>query len=103
MNILSNAVQAIEGAGQLWLTTKKVRLKNKDFVQIIIQDSGKGMSKEVQEKIFDPFFSTKSVGQGTGLGMSISYGIVQSHGGEIKLKSEQGVGTEFTVTIPVSN
>ncbi|MNL24395.1 Sporulation kinase E [compost metagenome] len=59
------------------------------------------MTAQTLEKIFDPFFTTKGVGQGTGLGLSISYGIIQNHGGEIQARSEQGVGTEFIVVIPV--
>jgi len=103
MNILSNALQAIEGSGHIWISTEALRGSNDKTgkVQISIQDSGKGMSPEVLEKIFDPFFTTKGVGQGTGLGLSISYGILQSHGGEIQVRSEIGVGTEFTIIIPV--
>ncbi len=106
MNILSNAVQAIEGAGHVWISTvalKEYKDSNdkRGWVQVSIQDSGKGMSPEVLEKIFDPFFTTKGVGQGTGLGLSISYGIIQNHGGEIQARSEGGVGTEFIVIIPV--
>ncbi|MFN9067252.1 MAG: ATP-binding protein, partial [Bdellovibrionales bacterium] len=103
MNILSNAVHAIEGQGQLWLTTQHLKdLKLKEGkVQISIQDSGQGMSQTVMEKIFDPFFTTKKVGQGTGLGLSISYGIIDNHGGEIQVKSEVGVGTEFVIVLPV--
>lgn len=103
MNILSNALQAIEGPGHIWISTVALRGSGdkNGKVQISIQDSGKGMSPEVLEKIFDPFFTTKGVGQGTGLGLSISYGILQSHGGEIQVRSEVGVGTEFTILIPV--
>ncbi|HWU43578.1 MAG TPA: ATP-binding protein, partial [Bdellovibrio sp.] len=106
MNILSNAVQAIDGTGHIWISTMALKdfkgTKNKTgWVQISIQDSGKGMTSETLEKIFDPFFTTKGVGQGTGLGLSISYGIVQNHGGEIQVRSQVGVGTEFIVIIPV--
>jgi two-component system, NtrC family, sensor kinase len=103
MNILSNAVQSIEGQGQIWITTQPIKdLRFKDGkVQLSIQDSGKGMSSEVIEKIFDPFFTTKGVGQGTGLGLSISYGIIENHGGEIQVRSELGVGTEFIIVLPV--
>lgn len=104
MNILSNAVQAIQGAGQIWISTLPIRASSNQTgrVQISIQDSGMGMSPDVLEKIFEPFFTTKGVGQGTGLGLSISYGIIQNHGGEIQVRSEKGVGTEFTLIIPVS-
>ncbi|MEK2689603.1 ATP-binding protein [Bdellovibrio sp. GT3] len=109
MNILSNAVQAIDGAGHVWISTMPLKdyKSGKDsrskagWVQISIQDSGKGMSPETIDKIFDPFFTTKGVGQGTGLGLSISYGIVQNHGGEVQVRSEVGVGTEFIVILPV--
>lgn len=102
MNILSNAVQAIDGNGTIWIATKVTKLRGKgDMVAISIQDSGKGMTPEIQEKIFDPFFSTKGVGQGTGLGLSITYGIVLNHGGDIQVKSQPGTGTEFIITIPV--
>jgi two-component system NtrC family sensor kinase len=103
MNILSNALHAIEGPGHIWISTMVVRdtSDKNGKVQISIQDSGKGMKPDVLEKIFDPFFTTKGVGQGTGLGLSISYGILQSHGGEIQVRSEVGVGTEFTIIIPV--
>ncbi|WP_415061251.1 ATP-binding protein [Bdellovibrio sp.] len=106
MNILSNAVQAIEGNGHIWISTTALKdykgsKDRRGWVQVSIQDSGKGMSNETLEKIFDPFFTTKGVGQGTGLGLSISYGIIQNHGGEIQARSESGVGTEFIVIIPV--
>ncbi|QLY25656.1 ATP-binding protein [Bdellovibrio sp. KM01] len=110
MNILSNAVQAIEGSGHIWISTlplkdykpnKDSKLNKSGWVQISIQDSGKGMSAETIDKIFDPFFTTKGVGQGTGLGLSISYGIVQNHGGEVQVRSEVGVGTEFIVILPI--
>ena len=76
MNILSNAVQAIEGNGHIWISTTALKdykgsKDRRGWVQVSIQDSGKGMSAETLEKIFDPFFTTKGVGQGTGLGLSI--------------------------------
>lgn len=103
MNILSNAVQAISGPGQIWISTLPIRASDHSAgrVQLSIQDSGGGMSPETLEKIFEPFFTTKGVGQGTGLGLSISYGIIQNHGGEIQVRSQKGIGTEFTLIIPV--
>jgi two-component system, NtrC family, sensor kinase len=104
MNILTNAVHAISGNGQIWISTQtlKASATHAGRVQMIIQDNGIGMEPEVVEKIFEPFFTTKDVGQGTGLGLSISYGIVQNHGGNIQVKSSKGVGTEFVITIPVT-
>lgn len=101
MNILTNAIQAMEGTGNIWITTKLIRTGGKEMISVSIQDSGKGMTPETMEKIFDPFFSTKEVGQGTGLGLSISYGIMESHGGEIQVKSQVGLGTEFIVILPI--
>lgn len=98
MNILSNAAQAIEGDGEIRITTKT---RGKDEVEISIRDSGKGMSKATVEKIFDPFFTTKATGQGTGLGMSISYSVIQKHGGEIIVQSEPNKGSEFKIILPV--
>ena len=104
MNILSNAAQAISGNGNIWISTQPIKASSTGVgkVQISIQDSGSGMAPEVVEKIFEPFFTTKDVGQGTGLGLSISYGIIQNHGGDIKVKSKIGSGTEFILTIPIS-
>jgi two-component system, NtrC family, sensor kinase len=103
MNILSNAVQAIQGPGQLWISTSAIKAApgQTGKIQVIIQDSGVGMDPVTLEKIFEPFFTTKGVGQGTGLGLSISYGIIQNHGGEIQVRSQKGVGTEFTIIIPI--
>ena len=98
MNILNNAGQSIEGQGKIFIFTE---YKNNNII-IKIKDSGKGMSKKVASHIFEPFFTTKDVGKGTGLGLSISYGIIQEHNGEIKVKSAVGKGTEFTITLPVT-
>jgi hypothetical protein len=71
-------------------------------IDLRVSDNGTGMSAEVREKIFDPFFTTKSRGQGTGLGMAMVYSIVQNHGGVLSLETEEGVGTTFRITFPVS-
>ncbi|MCB0391618.1 MAG: HAMP domain-containing protein, partial [Bdellovibrionales bacterium] len=98
MNILSNAAQAIEENGTIRLGTREVE---DGKIEISIKDSGKGMSQETIEKVFDPFFTTKTLGKGTGLGMSISYGIIQKHGGDIQVQSEIGKGTTFTLILPI--
>jgi two-component system NtrC family sensor kinase len=95
MNIITNAIQSIDGKGDIWIKTEKKGLE----VHISIRDSGKGIPPEIQEKIFDPFFTTKPVGQGTGLGLSISYGIIQKHKGQIKVSSQPGQGTTFTIIL----
>ncbi len=98
MNLLLNAVQAIEGEGTIVITTTR---RGDDHVRISIRDSGGGMTEDVKAKVFDPFFTTKPVGQGTGLGLSISHGIVDRHRGTIRIESQPGEGTEFTITLPI--
>jgi signal transduction histidine kinase len=98
MNILSNAIQAVPDEGTIFVRTWPVD----NMVKISIRDTGTGMTDEVQKKIFDPFFTTKGVGKGTGLGMSISFGIIQKHNGRIELFSKPGAGSEFVITLPVN-
>jgi two-component system, NtrC family, sensor kinase len=75
------------------LTTKR----NAEFIEITVKDNGLGIPEKIREKIFQPFFTTKPTGQGTGLGLSLSYDIVKAHGGEIKVESKEGEGSEFTI------
>jgi signal transduction histidine kinase len=82
----------------VWLSTRKVG----DKVLISVKDNGPGIPQKVLEKIFQPFFTTKPTGQGTGLGLSLSYDIVKAHGGELKVETKVGIGSEFTIKIPVS-
>ena len=98
MNILSNAAQAIDDKGEIWIKTQvktpikssiqNQRVNRNNFVEISIRDSGKGIAPEAVEKIFDPFFTTKAIDQGTGLGISISYGNVKKHDGNILVSSQ---------------
>ncbi len=97
MNLLSNAAQAIEDKGDVWIETQT----KGSSVIISFKDNGKGISEEDKIKLFTPFFTTKPVGEGTGLGLSISYGIVEKHNGRIWAESEEGVGTTFNIEIPV--
>jgi len=97
LNLLVNAAQAIEDHGIICIST----LDLGDMVQIDITDNGSGIPAENLEKIFEPFFTTKEVGKGTGLGMSISYEIIQKHGGDIQVASEVGQGTTFSITLPI--
>lgn len=98
MNILSNAAQAIDKEGDIYIETGKFEKKQ---IYISIKDTGLGMSPETVEQIFDPFYTTKAIGKGTGLGLSISYGIIQKHGGDILVHSELGKGTEFKIILPI--
>ena len=97
-NLLVNAAQAIEERGHITVNTTH----DGDQVLLTVTDTGHGIPAEIRTRIFDPFFTTKDVGKGTGLGLSISYNIVRKHGGEISVESEPGVGTSFTVRLPVS-
>jgi two-component system, NtrC family, sensor kinase len=100
MNLMINAQQAMGGAsGTLKLSA---RVAQGGEVELRVSDSGPGIAKEIQERIFDPFFTTKPAGQGTGLGLSVSYGIVKEHGGEIRLESGMGEGTTFIITLPAA-
>ena len=83
-------------AGSLTIKTKSRDGK----VEISFRDTGPGISKDHLPKLFDPFFTTKETGKGTGLGLAISYGIIQSHGGEIKVESEEGNGAIFRIRLP---
>jgi NO-binding membrane sensor protein with MHYT domain/nitrogen-specific signal transduction histidine kinase len=97
MNLLVNAAQAIPERGVIAIRTEG----DDDWVSLEISDNGVGMSTEVVGRIFDPFFTTKPVGQGTGLGLSVSHGIVTRHGGRIDVVTTPGSGTTFTIVLPV--
>ena len=97
MNLLVNAAQAIDGAGEVRITTG---LRN-EMALVSISDTGSGITPEDRKKIFDPFFTTKPIGEGTGLGLSTSYSIVRRHGGLIGVDSTPGRGTTFTVALPI--
>ncbi|WP_296446216.1 ATP-binding protein [Rhodoferax sp. UBA5149] len=96
MNLLVNASHALEGHGTITIRTGHDDAQ----VWIEVQDTGRGIKPENLTRIFEPFFTTKPVGQGTGLGLSLSYGIVQKHDGHIEVKSELGQGTTFKVILP---
>ncbi|MFC1814660.1 nitrogen regulation protein NR(II) [Thermodesulfobacteriota bacterium] len=100
LNIFSNAAQAMEGKGKLILKT--YQLPGKDRIGIEITDTGPGISSEDLPHIFDPFFTTKEEGEGTGLGLSLVYGIVQNHGGTVKATSKLNEGTTFTIELPIT-
>jgi signal transduction histidine kinase len=96
MNLLQNAIHAIPEKGDIWIRT----WEDGDRVHVAVRDSGKGIQKEHLGRIFEPFFTTKEVGQGTGLGLSVSYRIIENHGGKITVSSEEGKGAEFVITLP---
>ncbi len=104
LNIIMNALDATEPGGDITLSTA-ISLSASDMgrrgVEIAVSDTGCGIPPEDLDKLFDPFFTTKGVGQGTGLGLAVSYGIVQRHGGIIRVQSEVGRGSTFTIWLPV--
>ncbi len=104
VNLLNNAVQAMPGGGRLTvatrLTEREIDGVYRQMAAIYVSDNGVGISPENLDRIFDPFFTTKEVGQGTGLGLSVSYGIVEKHNGRIEVESVPGVGSTFIVLLP---
>jgi two-component system NtrC family sensor kinase len=96
MNLIQNARQAMPKGGTLTLRT----FAASGSACLAVTDTGTGIPPDDLKHIFDPFFTTKPVGQGTGLGLSVSYGIIKRHGGEIRVRSESGEGTTFVVSLP---
>jgi len=96
LNLLQNANEACPRGGSLTIRTRAFD----SVVEVEIEDSGQGIQPENMEKLFDPFFTTKGEVKGTGLGLSVSYGIIKRHGGDIKVKSTEGEGSKFIITLP---
>ena len=104
LNLFNNAFYAVSEKSKnepgfiptVAVTTKKLN----DKIEIIVRDNGNGIPKNIIDKIFQPFFTTKPTGQGTGLGLSLSYDIIKAHGGEIKVETKEGEGAEFIIQLP---
>jgi len=113
LNLFVNAWQAMPGGGNLFISVENVELTREDiasfgvkagrFVKLTVTDTGIGMDEATQSRIFEPFFSTKERGRGTGLGLASVYGIIKNHGGFVGVESEKGVGTSFMVYLPASD
>lgn len=102
LNLIENAIHAIgTPPGQIKIAAKREPVT--DEVVITVEDTGAGIPEEVQGRIFDPFFSTKDVGSGTGLGLSVVYGIIQKHQGSITVESIEGEGARFIIRLPVES
>ncbi len=99
MNLMINALQALNGTPGI--VTVSTCLQRPSHVEIHVKDTGTGIPTEIQKRIFEPFFTTKPAGKGSGLGLSVSYGIIKEHNGEIRLESEEGKGAEFIIALPL--
>ncbi len=102
LNVLKNAVEAMPSGGALDVQVGRMERDDRSHVAVRIADMGVGIHPDVLPRIFDPFFTTKAVGHGTGLGLSVSYGIVRAHGGFIEFESQVGHGTIATIALPVN-
>jgi two-component system NtrC family sensor kinase len=101
LNLVLNATQAMRGTGTLRIATRRCRLDGGSGAELAVSDNGPGIAPEILPRIFEPFFSTKGQTLGTGLGLSVSYGIVERHGGRIHVESRPGDGTTFRVVLPL--
>ena len=101
LNIINNGFQALQGVKNpvLMVSTKR----SGDQIEIQIADNGPGIPDQIKDKIFQPFFTTKPTGQGTGLGLSLAYDIVKAHGGELSVETKEGSGTKFKIVLPVES
>ena len=105
LNLINNAFYAADekkkqNPGGHEPTVSVSTRKEKDKVEIKVKDNGNGIPQKVLDKIFQPFFTTKPTRQGTGLGLSLAYDIVKAHGGELKVKTKEGEGSEFIIELP---
>jgi signal transduction histidine kinase len=97
LNVIKNAKEAMPKGGTLTVRTSQ----EDDKVLIRIQDTGMGIPEEIRDKIFEAFFTTKQKVKGVGLGLSVCYGIIKDHSGEIKVESEEEKGTTFIISLPI--
>jgi hypothetical protein len=97
LNLVTNALDAVEEQGRITIRTSR---GPQGQVSLVVEDDGAGIPREDLDRLFDPFFTTKPVGQGTGIGLSTCYTIVQGHGGQIFVCSDEGKGSSFCVTLP---
>jgi signal transduction histidine kinase len=103
LNLLKNAVDALDERGKIWISARDFMSGDRKEVEILVSDNGPGIAPELLKKIFDPFFSSKDVGKGSGLGLFIVHDIIESHGGTISVDSRLGEGTTFIIWLPGGN
>ena len=97
LNLINNAIDAIGKDGTVSVKSSR----DSSQIKVVIADTGPGIPESMQKKIFDPFFTTKNTGKGTGLGLWISYNIIEKMGGKLSLQSKEGQGAAFTITLPI--
>jgi two-component system, NtrC family, sensor kinase len=100
INLVHNALQAMPAGGEMKISTRSASRAGRDWVVVSVHDTGVGIARADQARIFEPFYTTKGDQGGTGLGLSVTYGIVTDHGGLIEVESEPGAGSTFTVWLP---
>jgi signal transduction histidine kinase len=101
LNLIKNGIDATGGQGHIWVTARRTSADEQEGeVEIMVEDDGPGIDRELLNRIFDPFFTTKDVGKGSGLGLFVVHDIVEWHGGAINVDSRLGVGTTFTIWLP---
>lgn len=100
LNLIHNALQAMPNGGELTICTESALRGGRDWIKVSVQDTGVGIPKLDQARIFEPFYTTKGDQGGTGLGLSVTYGIITDHGGQIDVESQPGVGSKFSVWLP---
>ncbi|MCI0610218.1 MAG: GAF domain-containing protein [Anaerolineae bacterium] len=101
INLVHNALQAMPDGGEMEIKTSNASRNNRDWVIVSVQDTGVGIPQLEQARIFEPFYTTKGNQGGTGLGLSVTYGIITDHGGQIEVVSQPGAGAKFTVWLPL--
>jgi len=101
LNLVHNALQAMPDGGEMEIVTSNATRLNRDWVIVSVQDTGVGIPQLEQARIFEPFYTTKGNQGGTGLGLSVTYGIITDHGGQIEVVSQPGAGSKFTVWLPL--
>ncbi|MBU4449661.1 MAG: GHKL domain-containing protein, partial [Proteobacteria bacterium] len=97
VNLIQNAMQAIRPDGRISVSTEE----KDNYISIVISDNGVGIPADVVQNIFNPFFTTREVGNGVGLGLSIAYRVIEGHNGNVDVQSEPGLGTTFTIRLPI--
>ncbi|MBV9961176.1 MAG: GHKL domain-containing protein [Parafilimonas sp.] len=107
LNLFNNAFYAVNEKKKLLANSyqpiaKVSTRKLNNVIEIRVEDNGNGIPQNIIDKIFQPFFTTKPTGEGTGLGLSLSYDIIKAHGGKIKVETREGEGSTFTISLPIT-